>query len=72
MNSNELSTMTGQIFNDTKLRNEFLSDPRAVIARYNLNELEAESVISCQNRLGLVSADSVMLNAEIGDFDNWI
>jgi hypothetical protein len=72
MNSKGLSNMTELLFKDAQLRAEFQSDPKAIIARFNLSQTESRAVLSCHKRLGLVSSNSAVLTADIGALDSWI
>lgn len=70
MKSSGLQTLVNHIINDCVIKEEFLKNPDAVIARYNLREHEKDAIIKTFSKIGLAT-DSVQLEAEIGPLSYW-
>lgn len=60
MGSKSLAKMVKQVFCNEALKEQFLSDPNGVIARFNITKQEKEAVLGAHGSLGN-SPEAVMM-----------
>jgi hypothetical protein len=71
MNSQAIRDLVKAVFSDEKTRQEFVSDPNRVIARYALTDPEKEAVLGTYISTGLVTGNSAALAADIQPLGFW-
>ena len=71
MKSKALQDLVQKIFNDEKIKSQFISDPNSVLAQFDLTEQEKKAVLNTHAKLGLVTGDSRQLEAVIGPASSW-
>ncbi len=71
MKSQALQDLVKKIFGDEKTRLQFESDPDSVLARFSLTEEEKKAVLNTYAKLGLVTSDSLQLEAALNPTQEW-
>jgi hypothetical protein len=66
-----LRALVDEVFGDEKAKAEFIADPKNVMSRFNLTEVEKRAVLAVYAKMGLVTADSTQLDTEIGPMNLW-
>lgn len=70
MESKVLQEMVKKVFNDEKIRKQFISDPRSVMDQYSLTETEKSAVMKTHS-MGLVTGNSTQVAAAIDPRTGW-
>ncbi len=71
MKSQAIQELVKKVFGDETTKAQFLKDPESVIARFSLTELEKKAVLNTHSRLGLVTGNSMQLDAAIRPTNEW-
>jgi hypothetical protein len=71
MKSQSVQELIKKIFGDEQTKSQFISDPEGVISQFTLTEQEKEAVLSVHSKLGLVTSDSMQLEAAIRPNVGW-
>ncbi len=71
MKSQKLQELVRSIFTDEKIKSQFLNDPNSVLSNFPLTEGEKKAVLSTHAKLGLITSDSIQLEANIGPLVWW-
>jgi hypothetical protein len=71
MKSQALQAMIKKIFSDEKTKLQFMSNPKSVLAQFNLTEQEKKAVLNTHAKLGLATADSQQLEAVLEPLGIW-
>jgi thiamine biosynthesis lipoprotein ApbE len=71
MKSQALQNLIQKIFSDEKTKQQFISDPESVISRYNLTDQEKKAVLNTHAKLGLITSDSIQLEAALDPTFTW-
>ncbi len=72
MKSQALQELVKKIFSDEKTKSQFMSNPDSVLAQFALTEQEKKAVLNTHAKLGLVTSDSLQLEAAIDPTVNWL
>ena len=72
MKSEAMQQLVKRIFSDEKSKAEFISNPEAVIAQFDLTDQEKKAVLNTHAKLGLVTGDSQQLEAVIEPLLHWL
>lgn len=71
MKSQKLQELVRSIFTDEKIKSQFLNDPNSVLSNFSLTEGEKKAILSTHAKLGLITSDSIQLEANIGPLVWW-
>ena len=71
MKSQALQELTKKIFGDEETKHQFLKDPDSVVAQFNLTKQEKEAVLNTHAKLGMVTSDSLQLEAALDPTGVW-
>jgi hypothetical protein len=72
MKSQKLQELVKQIFSDEKTKHQFMSDPDSVLSQYDLTEQEKKAVLNTHSKLGLVTSNSLQLEAALDPTFTWM
>jgi hypothetical protein len=67
-----LADFVKKIFGDETARNEFHANPEAYVSKLDLTATEKKSILSLQTKTGLVTADGVSLQSNVGPMSGWL
>ena len=67
----QLSDLVKKIFSDDETKKEFQADPEKFISSLDLTATEKKAVLSLQAKTGLVTADGVSLQSNVGPMAGW-
>jgi len=67
----QLADLVKKIFSDETTKKEFQADPETFISKFDLTATEKKAVLSLQAKAGLVTADGVSLQSNIGPMGGW-
>jgi hypothetical protein len=65
MESQALKELVRKIFNDEKIKSQFMANPNSVLATFSLTEDEKKAVLKTHGRLGQMFSNSTHLEATI-------
>ena len=71
MKSQELQELVRKIFSDEEIRAQFMANPDSVLSQFSLTEDEKKAVLKTHVRSGLITSDSVQLEAIIEPYAWW-
>jgi hypothetical protein len=71
MKSQALQELVKKIYSDEKTKSKFMSDPESVLAEFTLTEQEKKAALNTHAKLGLVTSDSLQLEAVIDPTGIW-
>jgi hypothetical protein len=71
MKSETLKKFISDIFKDETKKNEFLEDPRHAMSEYGLSDQERKALMNVHDKIGVVSSDSVALEAALKPTIEW-
>jgi hypothetical protein len=71
MKSQELQELVRKIFSDEEIRAQFMANPDSVLSQFSLTEDEKKAVLKTHARSGLITSDSVQLEATIEPYAWW-
>jgi hypothetical protein len=72
MPSQVLQELVKKIFSDEKTMLQFRSDPDSVLSQFTLTEQEKRAVVTTHNKLGLITSDSLQLEAALKPAFDWM
>ena len=67
-----LADLVKKIFTDETTKKEFQADPETFISKFDLTATEKKAVLSLQAKTGLVTADGVSFQSNVGPMSGWI
>ncbi len=68
----QLAELVKKLFSDETAKKEFESNPEAYISNLDLTATEKKAVLSLQAKTGLVTADGVSLQSNVGPMAGWL
>ena len=71
MKSQALQELVKKIFNDENTKSEFMSNPDSVLSKFSLTEQEKRAVLNTHAKMGLVTSDSLQMEAALKPTTNW-
>jgi len=71
MKSQALQDLVKKIFNDDKVKQQFISNPDSVISQYPLTEHEKKAILSAHAKIGLATSNSGQLEATYSPDTMW-
>jgi hypothetical protein len=72
MKAKALQELVNSIFNDEKIKQQFMSNPNEVLSRFSLTEPEKKAILSTHMKLGLVTSGSEQLEEIVGPTGTWL
>ncbi|PVV85000.1 hypothetical protein [Dehalogenimonas alkenigignens] len=66
-----LADLVQTIFRDESARRDFEANPEAYVTKLELTPVDKKAVLSLHARTGLVTADGVSLQSQIGPMGGW-
>ena len=70
MKSQAVHELIKKIFSDERTKSQFMSNPESVLAQFNMTEQEKKAFLNTHAKLGLITADSAQLEADL-DVNKW-
>ena len=67
----QLAELVKKIFSDEATKKEFQTDPEKFVSTLELTAIEKKAVLSLQAKTGLVTADGVSLQSNVGPMGGW-
>jgi hypothetical protein len=71
MKSQSMQELVKKLFNEEKTKAQFIANPESVLSHYALTEQEKKAVLNTQAKMGLVTGDSMQLEAAIRPTTGW-
>ncbi|PPD58974.1 hypothetical protein [Dehalogenimonas etheniformans] len=68
----ELAELVKKIFSNEETKKEFQADPEKFISAMDLTATEKNAVLSLHAKTGLITADGVSLQSNIGPMAGWL
>jgi hypothetical protein len=67
----QLQKLIQKVFSDEKTRAAFVANPAGVISEFKLSRTEKDALLKTHSRFGLVTSDSLHLDAAIDQETDW-
>ena len=71
MKSQPLQELVKKIFSNEETKHQFISDPDSFLSQFSLTDREKRTVMNTHAKLGLITSDSIQLEATIGPTSTW-
>jgi hypothetical protein len=68
----QLQELIKKVFSDEKTRADFIANPDSVMSGFKLSRTEKDALLKTQSRFGLVTSNSLHLDAAIDPQTDWV